>query len=239
MGHRRDWCRRLATPREAAGTVFGAGQLAMPIGDLLKWDTVVMKRAKVLRPESWQVLQSEYDLPDGTGTGYGMGFFLEARGDRRIIEHSGGLNGFTTLNQLYPSDDVAIGVLTNGETATGKLVKAIEAVLFQPAVVEAVKPDAAAEALTKTALGQLAEGRIDRKLLTDALDYYFSPEVLADYKASLAPLGEVKSLETVRHSERGGMDGWVYRLTGTSGAPVIVSVYVTKDGKLDQLLMRR
>jgi CubicO group peptidase (beta-lactamase class C family) len=35
-----------ATPREAAGTVFGAGQLAMPIGDLLQWDTVVMKRDK-------------------------------------------------------------------------------------------------------------------------------------------------------------------------------------------------
>ena len=176
-----------ATPREAAGTVFGAGQLAMPIGDLLLWDTVVMKRNKVLKPESWQVLQSEFDLPDGTGTGYGMGFFLEARGDRRVIEHSGGLNGFTTLNQLYPNDDVAIGVLTNGETATGKLVKAIEAVVFQPVAAEPVKPDAMVEVLTKTALGQLAQGKIDRKLLTDALDYYFSTEVLADYKASLAP----------------------------------------------------
>jgi D-alanyl-D-alanine carboxypeptidase len=43
------------TPREAPGTVFGAGQLAMPIGDLLLWDTVVMKR-QVLKPTSWQVL---------------------------------------------------------------------------------------------------------------------------------------------------------------------------------------
>ena len=70
------------TPREAPGPVFGAGQLAMPIGDLLLWDTVVMKR-KVLKPASWQVMQSEYDLPDGTGTGYGMGFFLEAQQGRR------------------------------------------------------------------------------------------------------------------------------------------------------------
>jgi D-alanyl-D-alanine carboxypeptidase len=228
-----------ATSKEAPGTVFGAGQLAMPIGDLMLWDTVVMKRNKVLKPASWQVLQSEFDLPDGTGTGYGMGFFLEARGDRRVIEHSGGLNGFTTLNQLYPSDDVAIGVLINGEAATGKLVKAIEAMVFQPAAAEPIKTDAAAEALTKTVLGQLAQGKLDRKLLAENLDYYFSTDVIADYKDSLAPLGEVKSMETIRSMERGGMDGYLYRVTGSAGQPITVFVYVTKDGLLDQLLLRK
>jgi D-alanyl-D-alanine carboxypeptidase len=227
------------TPREARGTVFGAGQLAMPIGDLMLWDTIVMKRNKVLKPESWQVLQSEFDLPDGTGTGYGMGFFLEAQGGRRVIEHSGGLNGFTTLNQLYPNEDVAIGVLTNGETATGKLVRAIEAVVFQPAAREAVKSDARTEAMVKTVLRQLMQGTLDRSLLNDNLNFYFTDMVLADYRSSLAGFGDVKSLEVLRSTERGGMDGYFYRMTGSVGQPIQVFVYVSKDGKLDQLLLRR
>jgi len=185
------------------------------------------------------VLQSEFDLPDGTGTGYGMGYFLEAQANRRVIEHSGGLNGFTTLNQLYPTDDVAIGVLTNAETATGKLVKAIEAVVFAPVAAEAVKKDEAAETLTKTVLGELALGQLDRKLLAGNLDFFFTPVAIADYKASLAGLGEIASMETLRSLERGGMDGYFYRVTGSGGTKLGVFVYVTKDGKLDQILLRK
>ncbi len=226
------------TPREAPGTVFGAGELAMPIGELLLWDTVVMKR-KVLKPTSWQVMQAEFDLPDGRGDGYGMGYFLEARNGRRVIEHSGGLNGFTTLNMVYPAEDVAIGVLINGDTGTGKLVKAVEDIVFASASAAPVKVDLAAEALTKAALEQLAQGTIDRSLLHPNLDFFFTAQVLADYKTSLAPMGKLKTLKTVDHSERGGMDGWVYKMTGTMGAPIWVFVYVTKDGKLDQLLLER
>jgi hypothetical protein len=168
-----------------------------------------------------------------------MGYFLEAKASRRIIEHSGGLNGFTTLNQLYPTEDVAIGVLSNAETATGKLVAAIEAVVFAPVAQEAAKGDATAEALTKTALEELEDGRMDKALLAENLQFFFTGQVIADYKSSLAGLGKVKSMETLRGFQRGGMDGWFYKVTGTTGGPIGVFVYVTKDGKLDQLLLRK
>lgn len=225
------------TPREAAGTVFGAGQLAMPIGDLLLWDTVVMKR-RLLKPTSWQVLQSEYDLPDGTGTGYGMGFFLKARKSRRIIEHSGGLNGFTTLNQLYPDSDVAIGVLINGEAATGKLVAAVEAIVFAPVAAEAPRVDLAAERVTRTVLDQLSHGQLDRTLLHPNLDFFFTPAVIADYQSSLSSIGPIQSIETLGSNERGGMTAWYYKVTATKGTYTVFT-YFTKDGKLDQLLLSK
>ncbi len=227
-----------ATPREAKGTLFGAGQLAMPIGDLLLWDTVVMQR-KVLKPTSWQVLQGEFNLPDGSGTGYGMGYFVEAKGGRRVIEHSGGLNGFTTLNQLYPTEDVAIGVLVNGDGGTGAIVRAVEGVVFAPTAKAPIVPDARADALTKAAVQQLAEGRIDRQLINENLAFFFTPQASADYKTSLVGFGNVKSVEAVNHFERGGMDGWFYKVTAEGGKAVGVFVYVTKDGKLDQLLLEK
>lgn len=226
-----------ATPREAQGTVFGAGQLAMPIGDLLLWDTVVMKR-KVLKPSSWQVLQAEFDLPDGSGTGYGMGYFLEAQKDRRVLAHSGGLNGFTTLNQIYPASDVAIGVLTNAETSTGQLVQAVEDVVFAPLTAAAVKSDGAAMATTRTVLEQLAQGKLDRSLLTPSLSFYFTDQAIADYQSSLAPLGSIKDIETLGTGERGGMTAWFYKVNATNGT-IRAFIYVKKDGQLDQLLIRK
>jgi CubicO group peptidase (beta-lactamase class C family) len=225
-----------ATPREGSGTVFGAGQLAMPIGDLLLWDTVVMKR-KVLKPTSWQMMQSEVALPDGSGSGYGMGFFLRARNGRRVVEHSGGLTGFTTENLFYPENDVAIGVVVNGEKGAGKLGRAIEDIVFAPGAAKPITADAVSMALTRNALEQLADGRLDRSVLTGNLDFFFTGEVMADYKSSLAPFGQIKTLEAMGPpEERGGMDFWYYKVTAANGT-YLVNMYLTKDGKLDQLLL--
>ena len=227
------------TPREGKGTLSGAGQLAMPIGDLMLWNTVVMHRDAVLKPTSWQTLQAEVDLPDGRGTGYGMGFFLEARNSHRVIEHSGGLNGFTTLNQIYPNDDAAIGVLINSDTGTGKLVSAIEEVLFAPQPASEAKRNLIAETLLKKAIEQLERGTIDRSLLAPNLDFYFTPPALADYQATLAKFGTVTKLDLAGEFERGGMEGLIYNVTGNSGVMLRVLIYITKDGKLDQLLLAK
>ena len=111
--------------------------------------------------------------------------------------------------------------------------------MFQPAAKDAVKSDAKTEAMVTTVLRQLMKGTLDRSLLNDNLNFYFTDMVLADYRSSLAGLGDVKSLEVLRSTERGGMDGYFYRMTGSVGQPITVFVYVTKDGKLDQLLLRR
>lgn len=224
---------------EAKGTLSGAGQLAMPIAQLMKWDTVVLHRNLILKPSSWQVLQSEVALPDGSGSGYGMGFFLGAHDSRRIVQHSGGLSGFTSLNQLYPESASAIAVLTNSDTATGALVTAIEKILFAPQPATAVAGDAATEALLKKVVSQIEADKLDRSLIAPNLAYLFTPQVLADYRDSLRPYGEIATLEPLRAYERGGMNGFSYRATFRNGEQLRVSGYVTKDGKLDQLMLAK
>ena len=227
--------------QEGKGTVFGAGELAMPIADLAKWNAVVLHR-EVLKPSSWQIMQSEYQLPNGRGTGYGMGFFLHVRDGRRIIDHSGEVNGFVSLNSLYPSEGVAISILTNAETSTGPIVKAVESAVFAPqahaGTQPAIAPDPTTEATVRAVIAQLQQGRLDRGMIAPNLNFYFTDQVIADYKASLAPLGPIQSIEPLNRSERGGMTGIVYKVQG-EGAPIGVFVYVMKDGKLDQFLLER
>jgi D-alanyl-D-alanine carboxypeptidase len=230
-----------AVPLEGAGTLLGAAELAMPIGDLMVWDTVMMKR-HLLSPASWETMEAEADLPDGKGTGYGMGLHLQAAVQdgkpRRMIEHSGEVNGFTTENEVFPDQDTAIAVIVNAESGEQAVAKAVEDVVFAPATKVALAHDARTEALVKTVLTQLEQGRVDRGLLAENLSFFFTAQALADYKASLTRLGTIKSIVPVATEERGGMTFHAYEVQGT-GMGVGLSVYITKDGKLDQLLLEK
>jgi hypothetical protein len=133
---------------------------------------------------------------------------------------------------------VAITLLTNAEQGTGELSKAVEAAVFAPVEQAAIPRDATNEALVKTVIGQLEQGRIDPSLLTANLKFYFTPETLADYKTSLANVGAVKTIQPVRTLERGGMKGIIYQVQG-DGEAFGVFVYVMPDGKLDQFLLEK
>ncbi len=223
--------------KEGKGTMLGAGELAMPIGDLARWNAVVMRR-QVLKPESWQLMQSEVALPDGHGSGYGMGFFLGVRDGRRIIDHSGEVNGFVSLDTLYPAQGVAIAVLTNAESSTSAIQKGVESAVFAPTAKAKIPANPAAENLVKSVLEGLEAGRLDRSVLADNLKFFFTDQVVADYKASLAGLGKIKSLEATEEEDRGGMQGYFYEVKG-SAKSLGAFIYITADGKLDQLLLEK
>ena len=51
----------------------------------------------------------------------------------------------------------------------------------------------------------LQQGRIDRSLLAPNLSDYFTPEAIADFQSSLAPLGEPLEVRQTQTELRGGM----------------------------------
>ncbi len=223
--------------QEGKGTVFGAGELAMPVEDLARWNLIVLKH-KLLKPESWQTMESEVALPNGKSSGYGMGFFLGARAGHRVLEHSGEVNGFVSDNTLYPAEGVSITILTNAEGSTDALQKAVESFVFTPQARKAGESNPTLESLISTAVAQLQQGKLDRANLAPNLNFFFTPQVIADYKTSLASLGKIKSVEGAAGEERGGMRSYFYKVHGT-GNSVGVFLYVTAEGKLDQLILEK
>ena len=101
---------------EAPGWYFGDGDLAMPIGQLLKWDLTIMDQT-LLAPASYKLMETPFLLKDGKATTYGLGVEIAALNGRHIIEHSGEVGGFVAENIIYPDDHVAIAVLTNQEAS--------------------------------------------------------------------------------------------------------------------------
>lgn len=226
-------------PAEGKGTLLGAGELAMPIGDLMTWDDVVLHRSAVLKPASWQLMETPFVLPNGKSTGYGMGFTVDSYDGVKVIGHTGGLTGFATVEELYPEVDGAVAVIANSDRAAWRAVAAVRQILNAPPSSKATAAQATAEALLKSALEQLEQGHIDRSVLAPNLSFYLTPEAIRDYQTSLATLGAVTHLENTYSVERGGMSGLSYLVTGSTGKKITAFIYVTHDGKLDQLVLNK
>jgi D-alanyl-D-alanine carboxypeptidase len=231
---------------EAPGWYSGDGELAMPVATLVTWDESIVHRT-LLKPESYDLLEADFKLKDGSPTGYGFGVDVHVIGGKRFISHSGEVGGFVSNNVVDLDDDVAYAALTNIEGPGASAVTSPLRPLLLPATVTAPKPATAGveKAVTygaapaeqmKGMLTGLQNGKLDRKLLTADTNYYFSKETLGDYKTSLQALGAVDSVTQVAEELRGGMVFRVYVAKFANGT-VMANTYTQPDGKIEQFLV--
>jgi CubicO group peptidase (beta-lactamase class C family) len=224
-------------PLEASGWYFGDGELAMPASELLTWDLTFINQT-VLSAASYKEMETPFVLKDGKDSGYGLGIFVKDRNGHREIEHGGEVGGYVAENIVYPDDKVAIVVLTN-EVASGAAAGIANAVtpLLVPGAVEAASAGDAVAAKLPGILAGFAKGQIDRSVFTANCNSYFSKEAIADFRATLAPLGAVMSVKQVRSALRGGMTFGLYEVTFAGGTTLRMDTYTLPDGKIEQLLI--
>ena len=188
-------------PKEGKGWLFAAGELAMTAQDLAKWNVAMIER-RLLKPASYQEMQTAVLLKNGLSAGYGLGLEVTRRADHRALVHGGEVSGFTSENVVFPDDGAAITVLVNADAtgASGEISRRIAPLLFE-------KRDAAAasEARARKILEDLQRGRIDRSLFTANANSYFTEEAVSDFAHSLGPLGAPTAVHQTRQNDRGGM----------------------------------
>jgi CubicO group peptidase (beta-lactamase class C family) len=221
---------RLA-PKEGKGWLFAAGELAMPAADLARWDISIMDQ-KLLKPASYQDLETEVRLKTGVGTQYGLGVDVNMFSDHRMLSHGGEVSGFTTQNNVFPDDRAAVVVLTNQDAAraSGELARRISTLLFATV-------DASAQAKTEQArkiFEGLQHGTVDRALFTDNANSYFNEQALKDFAASLGPLGMPFEFVQTNQALRGGMTLRVYKIKFRQNQELRAWTYEMPDGKLEQ-----
>lgn len=223
-------------PKEAAGWLFGAGQLAMTARDLSLWN-ISMINQSLLKRESYRILQTDMLLDAGNATGYGLGVQIRVAGGRRRIVHGGAVSGYTTTSQIFPDDRAAIVVYTNiypgAANAPGMIADRIARVIF-------TEPPANAAALAQAQriYAGLMTGSIDRTLFTPSANAFFTADVLADYATTLGPLGAPTEFTAGGEGLRGGMVLRGYRVRA-GGVVLDVSMMVLPDGKIDQFIVSR
>src|SRR5437763_16499271 len=109
---------------------------------------------------------------------------------------------------VFPDDRVAIVALTNQDAASaaGAITSGLAPLLFStsdPAT--ATKLEQA-----KKIFADLQQGKIDRSLVTDNANAYFSEQALQDFASGHGPLGTPPSFVQAPPGVRGGMPLRVY-----------------------------
>jgi D-alanyl-D-alanine carboxypeptidase len=222
-------------PKEGAGWMFAAGELAMPAHDLALWDISMMNRS-LLASGSYKVMFDSVKLKDGTDSHYALGLSTKPLSGHAVLEHSGEVSGFVSENIVFPDDKAAIVVLTNQDASSA--AGAIGGQLI-PIVLGIHVPSASqAEAQGLAIFKGLQQGQIDRTLFTDNCNAYFDQQAIADFSSSLKPLGDPATFSQLREDLRGGMTFRVFNVTFKDSPPHLhVTTYTMPDGKLEQYLV--
>ncbi len=81
--------------------------------DMIKFGFAMLV-GEILQPETIELLWTSQKTASGETTGYGMGWFVlvDEQGDR-IVQHSGGSVGGTTILFICPAKDLVIAAVTN------------------------------------------------------------------------------------------------------------------------------
>jgi CubicO group peptidase (beta-lactamase class C family) len=229
----------IGPPREgqlpAAGWTLGCGELALDASDLARWDISVINQSLMSRA-AYAAQFSEARLKDGTGTGYGLGVFLDTVRGHRRIHHNGILPGFWSENRIYPDDQTAVAVMVNGSyggSPHAVIANGIEKILLPDPSRTASAPGP--REMIRKLMDQIRTGALDRSLLTDDASAYLSGQVLSDYQQSFVRLGELLALVPVGSEQSGGVTA-VTALAIWPKAQLVVILHTRRDGKVDEFM---
>jgi CubicO group peptidase (beta-lactamase class C family) len=107
------------------------GALYLTALDMAEWEAA-LARNELLRPESLRLMWTPVTLNDGSTAEYGFGWSVSEMRGHRVIQHSGGWQGFGAHIARYVDDSLTVVVLTNlAQADPGRIALGI-AGLYEP-----------------------------------------------------------------------------------------------------------
>lgn len=115
-------------PWQSYDNLAAAGSIVSCAADMSHWLTLHLARGRLdgrdlVKPATMRDMHSRqnFALPDPPGfdpgqSGYGMGWLLRSYRGRKLVEHTGGIEGFPSYVGFMPDDDIGIVILANGFT---------------------------------------------------------------------------------------------------------------------------
>jgi len=89
-----------------------AGSIMSTVDDMFIWNKAVRNNTLISK-ESLAKAFTNYTLNNGDNINYGYGWVINSINDVPVIEHGGGIFGYTTQGVYVPSENVYVIILTN------------------------------------------------------------------------------------------------------------------------------
>lgn len=209
---------------------WASGQLVSTPTEWTKWSLARINRT-LLKPASWTEQEREVMLSDGKGSRYGLGVFSDTVNGHRRIHHGGAAVGYLSEDRVYPDDKAAVIVFVNADFGDAHTVIAnrIEGMILGQ------DPDTKA---ARAVFDQLRQGQANRARFTANFNSYLTPQVLADHRASLLPLGDPQSFVRSRPARlRGGFTAEAFEVRYPDRKLVISMRAEPNGGRIEEFLI--
>lgn len=108
---------------------YAAGSLMSTVDDMFLWNKAIRNNT-LISEKSKQMAFTNYTLSNGKLSDYGYGWHINELAGMTTLEHTGGINGFTTSGIYVPDSNIYAIVLTNRNDGKGPETYNIKAVSF-------------------------------------------------------------------------------------------------------------
>jgi len=115
---------------------YAAGSLMSTVDDMFLWNKAIQNNT-LISEKSKLIAFTNHTLTNGKNDNYGYGWFINEIADITTLEHTGGINGFSTSGIYMPDKDLYAIVLTNLDDGKGPEthnLKAVSVLLGKPII---------------------------------------------------------------------------------------------------------
>jgi CubicO group peptidase (beta-lactamase class C family) len=230
---------RLENRAPLAENAYAAGSIVSTVRDMAKWDAALYTE-KLLKRSSLDQMSTPFKAKGGAGApfNYGFGWWIDTYHGRRVIAHSGGTPGFSSVIYRFVDDGLTVIILTNhGDRVIDHLAIDV-AGMYVPALARPeeakIDPDVKTSRMLRTALVDLIAGKNDSTLFTPAMQLFFATAVGKFVWPWVGSDGELKSFTFSEREDKGNEQILRYKaVLGT--ATRWFSFTITADGKIAQI----
>ena len=115
---------------------YAAGSLMSTVDDMFLWNKAI-RHNTLISEKSKQIAFTNHTLTNGKHGNYGYGWFINELAGMTTLEHTGGINGFTTSGIYVPDNNIYAIVLSNLDDGKGPEtynLKAVSILMGKPIV---------------------------------------------------------------------------------------------------------
>jgi CubicO group peptidase (beta-lactamase class C family) len=218
---------------------FSAGTIISTVEDMAKWDASLYSE-KLLKRSSLEQMWTLAKTNDGAlaSFDYGFGWFIYSYRNHRLVQHSGGTPGFSTVFYRFPDDKLSIIILTNHSDRFLDQFAIDIAGIYAP---ELKRPEGKTDPDLKTSLklkevvSGLMNGKYDAALFTPPMRAFLKSSTGKGLWQWAASHGALTSF-AFSDSESAPGNSRVFRYkVGLGGNSYWFTFRLTKDGKIAQI----
>jgi|GEM_PF-181671 len=212
----------------------GGGALASSAGDLVRWQ-IALTGGLAISPASFEQMIGS---PVKTGRGdslYGFGIGIERRDGQRVIEHTGGINGFNSVLSWLPDIGLRIAMISNSEAMPSFSVerRIIAALTSEVPPAPRTMPHPGSEAALRKFIADIVAGTPDYSTMSP-LGAQMTRTMLPQLQETYDQLGPLRAL-TFEGVTLQDFDS--YRAEFANGA-VIYTIFLAPDGTIGTMNFR-